>query len=295
MSWQECLGYVVDALSLGSLYALFALSISVVFGVMRLVNFAQGALVAAGAYALAATKGPFGLRVLVVLIVCVLVSLVMERLAFRPLRNADPDTLLVASFSVSVLLENLILLIFGSAPKGVALPHYFAQQVSFGGLSFPLLDLIAISATIFMLAFLLLFLTRTDMGLSIRAAAGDFTMTRLMGVRANYVVSVAFALSGLLATPAVLIFMGTTGLTVPNVGDIPVLGAFAAVTIGGIGSLTGSLVGGYLFGMMTVAFQALLPTSLGTYRDVFVFVLVLLLLAVRPQGIIQTDALRTRV
>jgi branched-chain amino acid transport system permease protein len=295
MTWQESMGYVMDALSLGSLYALFALSISVVFGVMRLVNFAQGALVAAGAYALAATRGPFALRIVVVLVVCVIAALLMERVAFRPLRDADPDTLLVASFSVSVLLENGILLIFGSAPKGVELPHYFVQQVSLGGLSFPLLDAIAIGLTIVMLLLLVFFLTRTDMGLSIRAAAGDFTMARLMGVRADYVVSIAFGLSGLLAAPAVLIFMGTTGLTVPNVGDIPVLAAFAAVTIGGLGSLTGSLIGGYLFGILTVAFQALLPSGLGSYRDVFVFAIVLALLAVRPQGIVQTEALRTRV
>jgi branched-chain amino acid transport system permease protein len=120
-------------------------------------------------------------------------------------------------------------------------------------------------------------------------------MARLLGVRANRVVSVAFALSGLLAAPAVLVFMGTTGITTPTVGDVPILAAFAAVIIGGIGSLQGSLVGGYLFGIATVALQATLPAQLRVYRDAFVFVVVLAVLAVRPNGLIPSAATRARV
>jgi branched-chain amino acid transport system permease protein len=175
------------------------------------------------------------------------------------------------------------------------MPELFSRQLRLGTFSFPLLDLISIGSTIVMLVFLVTFLKRTDVGLSIRAAASDFTMARLLGVRANYVISIAFALSGLLATPAVLIFMGTTGLTTPTVGDIPVLAAFASVTIGGMGSLTGAMIGGYLFGIVTVALQAFLPSGLGSYRDVFVFLAVLVVLAVRPEGIIQTQALKARV
>jgi branched-chain amino acid transport system permease protein len=219
----------------------------------------------------------------------------MERVAFRPLRNAEGDTLLVASFAVSVLLENIILLAFGTVPKGVALPSFFTQQLTIGSLSFPMLDPIAIAITIVMLLLLVTFLRWTDMGLSIRAAAGDFTMARLLGVRANRVIAIAFALSGLLAAPAVLVFMGTTGITTPTVGDVPILAAFAAVIIGGIGSLSGALVGGYLFGIITVALQALLPIGLRSYRDAFVFLVVLAVLAVRPEGLIRSAALRTRV
>jgi branched-chain amino acid transport system permease protein len=295
MNWQEVVGYVIDALGVGSLYALFALSISIVFGVMKLVNFAQGSLVAAGAYTLAVVGGPFAVRVAAVVVVSVVLALAMERVAFRPLRNAEGDTLLVASFAVSVLLENVILLVFGSIGKGTPLPSYFTKQVSIGSISFPMLDPIAIGITGGILVALVLFLNRSAIGLSIRAAADDFTMARLLGVPANRVIAVAFALSGLLAAPAVLVLMGTVGIATSNVGDTPVLGAFAAVIIGGIGSLPGAVLGGYLFGILTVLFEAVLPGSLSAFQNAFVFVVVLIVLTVRPDGLVRSPAMQKRV
>jgi branched-chain amino acid transport system permease protein len=295
MSAHEIVSYVIDALGEGSLYALFALSISIVFGVMKLVNFAQGSLVAAGAYALAVVSAPFAVRVGAVVAVSVMLALVMERVAFRPLRNAEGDTLLVASFAVSVLVENAILLIFGSIGRGTPLPSYFTKQLSIGSISFPLLDPIAIGITGAILVALVLFLNRTATGLSIRAAADDFTMARLLQVPANRVIAVAFGLSGLLAAPAVLVLMGTVGIATSTVGDTPVLGAFAAVIIGGMGSLPGAVLGGYLFGFLTVLFQAVLPGSLSSFQSAFVFGVVLLVLAIRPQGLVRSPALQKRV
>jgi len=288
--------YVIDGLSLGSLYALFALGIGLLFGIMRLINFAHGELMMIGAYGLLfITSPPWPIRVLLVVGLTVFAALVMERVAFRPARGADPDTLLITSFAVSFLLQNLAILIFGALPRGATIWPFLTRSVHVGSYTIPNIDLVTVGVTTALLAGVGAFLGRTRIGVQMRASAENFTMARLLGVRANTVIATAFALSGLLAGAASIILVQQTGLISPTIGVTPVLAAFVATILGGLGSLTGAVIGGYFLGGVTVALQATLPFAFRSYRDAFVFGAVLLVLVLRPQGLLIHRSTYTRV
>lgn len=279
--------YVIDGASLGSLYALFALGIGLLFGMMRLINFAHGELLMIGAYGLLfITSPPWPVRIAAVLALTVFAALVMERVAFRPARGADPDTLLVTSFAVSFLLQNLAILIFGGLPRSVALWPFLSRSQHVGSYDIPNIDLVTVGVTAVLLAGFGAFVARTRIGIQMRAAAENFTMARLVGVRADTVIATAFGLSGLLAGVAAIVLVEQTGIIEPTIGVSPVLAAFVATILGGLGSLSGAVIGGYFVGAITVALQATLPLAFRSYRDAFVFGAVLLVLVVRPQGLL---------
>lgn len=283
---REVLQVAVDALSIGSMFALFALGIALVFGIMGLINFAHGELIMAGGFTLLVMIGVGSIwRVLAVLAVSVVFALIMERIAFRPVRGAPADTLLVTSFAVSIFLQSLAILIFGSLPTSVGIFLNLAAPVSVLGYQMRGLDVLTITVTVFLLISLVVFLKKTNIGTQMRAAAENFSMARLLGVRANLVIAVAFALSGLLAGVAAVIFVAQTGLISPTAGLSPVLAAFVATIIGGLGTLTGAVLGGYALGAITVLLQVTLPEDLRPFRDAFVFFALVIILIVRPQGL----------
>jgi branched-chain amino acid transport system permease protein len=287
--------YVIDAFSLGSLYALFALGIALVFGVMQLINFGHGELIMVGGYALVLISEPSGvvaIAVMVVIVVCV--ALTMERIAFRPVRGADAETLLVTSFAVSFLLQSLATLTLGALPRGASVLPGLNKPLSVAGLNIRGLDVATVGITVVLVTALVLFL-KTRIGVQMRAAAEDFRTARLMGVAANKVIAIAFAMSGFLAAVAAVILVAQTGLVAPTIGVSAVLAAFIATIVGGIGSLTGAVLGGYLLGAVTVSLQALLPLALRSYRDAFVFVAVVAILILRPQGLLTPKSATTRV
>jgi branched-chain amino acid transport system permease protein len=286
----------IDALSFGSLYALFALGIALIFGIMGLINFAHGELIMAGAFALVFLGHPgWPLLILGTVAVTVVFALAVERVAFRPVRRADPITLLVTSFAVSYLLQNLAAVTFGSVPKTTNLSTSLAESFSIGGVYIPKLDVVTVVVTLVLLAGLGLFLGRTRVGIQMRAAAEDFRMARVLGVKANRVIATAFALSGLLAAAASILLVAQTGVVTPTIGSSPVLIAFIATVLGGIGSLRGAVLGGFVLGFITVALQAYLPLELRYYRDAFAYGAVIAMLLVRPQGLIVAKSLVTRV
>ena len=283
------LRYAIDAISLGAMDALIALGLGLVFGLMRLVNFAHGDLVTTGAYMLFALAGiSIGIALPVMLVVVIVVALVIERVAFRPLRDADPMTLLVTSFAVSYLLQNLDNIIFNSRTKSVALPTFFSNQFTVAGLEIPNLDLVTIGVTVVLLLGLRIFFARTATGIQMLAAASDFSMARLLGVRANRVIALAFGMSGLLAGVVSFVLIAQLGDVTPTLGIQPVLIGFAGVIIGGMGSLVGATLGGFVLGALTIALQASLPLAARPFRDAFVFGLVILFLLLRPQGLVAS-------
>jgi branched-chain amino acid transport system permease protein len=283
------LRYTIDAISLGAIDALIALGIGLVFGLMRLVNFAYGDLITSGAYALWVLAGlAFGLALPIMILVVIVLALLQERVAFRPLRDADPMTLLVSSFSLSYLLQNLDTMIFNSRTKGVALPPFFSGQFTIFGLEIPNLDLVTIGVTAALLLGLRFFLANTALGLQILAAASDFSMARLLGVRANRVIAVAFGISGLLAGVVAFALVAQLGNVTPTLGLQPVLIGFAGVIIGGMGSLVGATLGGFILGVLTIALQAMLPLSARPFREAFLFAIVILFLLLRPQGLVSS-------
>lgn len=297
---------VIDAAALGSLYALAALAIGFVFGIMRLVNFAQGDYITIGAYSLivpGASAAPallFGalpvpLMLAATIATVALVAVLTERIAFRPLRQTNPATLLVSSFAVSYFLQHLVMLFYSSRPKSVDISHGLNEAVSVGALRLQGTQIFSILLCAFLLASMLIFLRRTTMGIQMRAAAENFQMARLVGVRANRVIAAAFAISGLLSAAVSLLFVMQTGTLDIHMGTLPVIYAFFATVIGGMGSLGGAVLGGFIVGCFSVLLQAYLPADLRPFRDAGVFGLVILMLLARPNGLIANSTNRERV
>lgn len=303
---QNFIQTLVDAAALGSLYALASLAIGFVFGIMRLINFAQGDYITVGAYALVVPTAsvappllfgalPAPLMVLAVLACVVLLALATERIAFRPLRQTNPATLLVSSFAVSYFLQHLIMLVHTGRPKSIDISGGLGRALDIGGLRLPGTQLLTMAVAAVLLLALVLFLKRTALGVQMRAAAENFQMARLVGVRANRVIAVAFAVSGLLSGAVSLLLVMQTGTLDLRMGMMPVIYAFFATVIGGMGSLPGAALGGFLVGAASVLLQSYLPQDLRAFRDAGVFSLVILTLLWRPSGLIATSANRERV
>jgi branched-chain amino acid transport system permease protein len=287
---------LVDAVSVGSLYALTALGIGLIFGVMRLINFAHGELITLAAYALLGLSGmPVPVMIFGAIAVAVLMALITERAAFRPLRNADPTTLLISSFAVSFFLQKLLILVVGSRLKGLNFLPELARQTELFGIRLQLLQIVTIVVGVVLLVALTWFLRATRLGLHMRAAAQDFRMARVLGVRANSVIAMAFALSGLLAAAVSCLIVIQTGVVQPRMGVQLVIIAFVGTVIGGLGSLPGAALGGFLVGAGSILLQALLPPDLRAFREAFVFLAVIAILLFRPQGLIPARGLRERI
>jgi branched-chain amino acid transport system permease protein len=287
---NEIVQYGISSLSLGGLYALMALGLVIVYGILRLVNFAYGELVMVAGYGLlilGKTWLPWVIVALLSVIAAVIAALMMDRVAFRPVRNSDATTLLITSFAVSTLLQNLALLFISPRPRAPRLPDLFVESRTIGDVRIKIVDVIALTVSIVALFGLTFFLRKTIIGLSLRAAADDFTMTRLVGVRANMVIAAAFAVSGFLAGLVALFWIGRTGQVWPAVGLQPVLIAFIASVVGGMSSLKGAVLGGYLLGFLTMGLQTWLPQDINAYRDAVLFGIVIIVLLIRPEGIVR--------
>jgi branched-chain amino acid transport system permease protein len=238
---------------------------------------------------------PAALMVAAVVLFVVLVALMTERLAFRPLRDAPPATLLIGSFAIAFFLQNIVLLVHGSRPKALNIGATLGEPLLIGGIRIVKLDLVVIAVTLILLVALTLFLKRNRYGIWMRAASEDFAMARVLGVRANTVIAFAFAISGLLAAVVSLLVVAKSGLLSYRMGVPLVLMGFVATVIGGMGSLLGAVVGGFTVGIVSVAMQAILPAGMRNARDAFVFLAVILILLWRPGGMVQVAALKERV
>jgi branched-chain amino acid transport system permease protein len=286
----------IDAINLGAIYALAALGVGLIFSVMRLINFAHGELLTATGFTVYALDGqPLPIRLGAGIAAAVILALVMERIAFRPLRRANPATLLVTSFAVSYLVQHLVVLIFGARPIGVSLLPALSDSVAIGGLRLPLLEIASIAVTIALLGAMVFFFHRRPLGIQMRAAAEDFTMARLVGIKANSVIAAAFAISGLLAAFLAFYQVAQSGTISYRMGVDLVLVAFVAAVVGGMGSLTGAVLGGLLVGATSVGLQTFLPPDWRPYRDAFLFGLFIAFLIGRPQGLVFRKAHRERV
>jgi branched-chain amino acid transport system permease protein len=194
--------------------------------------------------------------------------------------------MLITSFAVSTVLQNGALLLVSPRTRAVDVPSILTQNVNFAGLSVSIANVLTIVVSVGLLVGLNLLLHRTTMGIALRAAADNFPMTRMLGVRADRVIATAFAISGVLAGVVGLFWVARIGSVIPTIGAGPLLIALIATVIGGMQGLSGAIVGGYLLGALTVGMQLLLPQGLLDYRDAFTFVIVILVLLVRPQGLI---------
>jgi branched-chain amino acid transport system permease protein len=284
------LDFIINAISLGSTYALLALGMVIVYGILKLVNFAYGELIMIGGYSLfVLALGPHLPWIIMGVLavgVAVLTSYLTERAAFRPVRSS-PTAMLITSFAVSTLLQNAALLIISPRARGVPLPDLFNQSWTILGQSVPARNVLAIVTSIVLLLLLVLLMRRTVLGIALRAASDNFRMTRMLGVPANLVISVAFVISGFLAGVVALFWVGRTASVTPTIGAAPLLVAFVATVIGGMRSYEGAVLGGYLYGVLISVIGVVLPRELLEFREAFMFVIVILIILFRPEGLIK--------
>jgi branched-chain amino acid transport system permease protein len=284
---------VLDAVSLGGLYALIALGIALIFGIMRLVNLAHGELIMVAGYAIFAFGGaPWPVVIVGTIVITGLFGLLMERLALRPVRGANETTLLVTSFAVSYVLQNVAIVVMGSEPRPVDLGGNLIQPLDILGVRIPKIDLITLLTSAVLLTGLVVFLKRTSIGVQMRAAAEDLRMARLLGVRVNGVIAAAFVISGVLAGAVSLLLVAQTGSVSPMMGLTPLIVGIMAAVLGGMGSLTGAALGGFVLGTVTIALQAVLPADIRAFRDALVYSLIIAVLVFRPQGLLAGRAAR---
>lgn len=285
--------HVVDALSVGSTYALLALGLTLVFSVMRLINFAYGMmLVWAGYVAIVLLDEgvPFLLMVPVCIAFATLLSMAIGRFAFRPFIGAPAITLLITSFAVLLVIQYVAIVFFGERPRILRLPSLFADVVEVGGVRIPVLELITIGTSVIVVAIFYALLNRTAFGAQLRAAAELPDVTRLMGVKPDRVLMIAFAISGAIAGVVGLLWFAKVGAITPRSDLDPTIKAFIALVLGGLGSTRGALIGGLVLGALEVGMAATLPGGALDYQPAIVFAAVIAILVLRPGGLGGTAA-----
>jgi branched-chain amino acid transport system permease protein len=279
----------VNALSLGGIYALLSLGLAVVFSIVRLINFAHGEVMTIAGYAIwfaLVLLVPVPLAIFAGVAVAVLAALAMERVAFRAMRRASVTSLLITSFAVSEIIKVLFQNGISARPLPIVLPAWLSGTVDLGLVRIGMISVISIAAVILSLTALTVILRRTVMGIAMRAAAEDFAVVRLMGIKANHVVALAFAISGALAGIAAVLWVAQRGSVDPLMGGAPVLKAFIATVLGGLGSLSGAVLGGFVVGAVEVFLQAFLPEVALPYREAISLSIIIALLVWRPDGLL---------
>jgi branched-chain amino acid transport system permease protein len=279
---------VVDAIGQGAVFALMAVGIGLVFGVLRLVNFAYGQLIMAGAFALAIASER-GWSVWQGIVLCfavvIVLTMAMDRVVFRPLRTASPTVMLVTTFAVAFLMQAVAQLKFGALGKPAASVAQLNRPVSVAGVDVRKITIVAIVVAALCLLALLLLLNRTSIGLHMRAASMDFATARMLGVRANRVISFAVLLSGLLAATVAVMLTVQNPLVTSTFALRETIIVLAGVVLGGIDRPIPATLGGFTIGFTSGLLGGALPTEQSVYLPSFVFGLVILVLLFRPSGL----------
>jgi branched-chain amino acid transport system permease protein len=291
-------GYIlqqlVSGLVLGSVYALIAVGFSMIYGIVRLINFAHGDVLMVGAFAafgvLTVLNLPLWAALVAVLAVGAVLAMVIDLVAFRPQRSAPQVNGFITSLGVSILLQNLGVLLLTGQPRPFNLPDWLRANIDVLGARMTVLEAVTVCLTVVILLALVALVRGTRMGVAMRAAAENPMAAQLMGIRLNRAIATAFATGGALAAIAGVLWAGRAGQIDPLMGLVPGLKAFVAAVIGGVGSLAGAVMGGYVLGLAEVLFVGLLPPEYGAYRDAFVFGLLILILLVLPNGLLGRAA-----
>ena len=283
---MDFLSNLISGLSLGSIYALIALGYTMVYGIAKMLNFAHGDIIMVGAFTIIVSISTCGLPVWVALILsvvmCTVLGVVTERVAYKPLRKSEPLTVLITAIGVSYLLQNLALLIFGSSQK--SFPSIFdISSVHIGDLSMSGESVVTLAVTIIIMIALSLFINKTRAGKAMRAVSEDKEAAELMGISVNKTISLTFAIGSALAAVAGVFYGATYGFIGPYTGSMPGIKAFVAAVFGGIGSIPGALIGGLLLGVLESLSKAYISTELS---DAIVFASLIVVLLVKPTGLL---------
>ena len=286
---------LINGVSLGSLYALIAVGYTMVYGILRLINFAHGDLLMVSAYA--AIYGillfslPWFLSFPLAIIATGAVGILLDRAAYKPLRQAPRISLLISAIGASFLMENLALVIVGGVPKPFPRPDFFSLVIRAGDLHIQVLTIYSPLMTLVLVLGLLYIVFKTRAGKAMRAASRDFETTRLMGINLDRIIALTFLLGSTLAGAGGIMWAMKYPQINPFIGVIPGLKAFIAAVLGGIGNIVGAVIGGFVLGLFEILIVALLP-SLAEYRDAFAFLLLIVVLLFRPTGIMGESVIQ---
>jgi len=283
------LQHLANGISLGSLYALIAIGYTMVYGILRLINFAHGEIFMLSTYValygVALFTLPWQLAFLLAILITGLMGVLIEKAAYSPLRESPKMSVLISAIGISFFLQNLGLVIFTGRPKTFPRPDFFAKMYDFGGIKIMSLTfVIPIVAAIF-LGILVFLVNKTKMGMAMRAVSKDFETARLMGIDVDKVISYTFFIGSALAAVGGIMWGMKFPRIDPLLGLLPGLKCFIAAVVGGIGSITGAVIGGFFLGLGEIMLVAFFPEFSG-YRDAFAFVLLIIILLVKPTGII---------
>ena len=283
------LQHLVNALALGSLYALIAIGYTMVYGILRLINFAHGDVFMLGAYlafyGVALFLLPWWATFLIAIVFTALFGIALERAAYRPLRDSPRISVMISAIGASFLIESLAVVLFGGRPKGVAVPDVMDVRLALGGVSVMSVSLVIPLSTFAILGVLLWVVHRTKTGMAMRAVATDLDAARLQAIDVNRIISFTFGAGSLLAAWGGILWSYKYPQLNPLMGIMPGLKCFIAAVVGGIGNILGAVLGGFLLGVIELMVIAFLPTLSG-YRDAFAFVLLIVVLLVKPSGLL---------
>lgn len=279
------LSYLIGGLGLGSVYAIIALGYSMVYGIAKMLNFAHGDVIMVGAFvayfAISKYNLPLLVGVVIAVVVCTILGVVIERLAYKPLRQASSLSVLITAIGVSYFLQNSAMLLWGTDTK--IFPNVLRGSLNLGGLSIPYLTLITILTCIVIMVVLTLFINKTKTGRAMRACSEDKGAAALMGINVNRIISITFAIGSGLAAIASALLVATYPSVYPTLGSMPGIKAFTAAVFGGIGSIPGAFLGGLVLGVVENLSRAYISTQLS---DAIVFMVLIIVLLIKPTGLL---------
>lgn len=284
---MEFLSYLISGISLGSVYAIIALGYTMVYGIAKMLNFAHGDVIMIGGYisyiTVTSLHVPGWLSVIIAMIVCTVLGIIIEGLAYKPLRSAPSLAVLITAIGVSYFLQNSALLIWGADPKTYS-PLVDGNIKLFDGqLTVSYVSILTVVACIIIMVALMLFTSKTRMGKAMRACSEDKGAAQLMGINVNFTISVTFAIGSALAAIAGVLLLSSYPSLMPTTGSMPGIKAFTAAVFGGIGSIPGAFLGGVLLGIIESLASAYISTQLA---NSIVFAVLIVVLLVRPTGLL---------
>jgi len=280
------LNHLINGISLGSVYAIIALGYTMVYGIAKMLNFAHGDVIMVGAYICFFAASSYGLPpilgVLMAMLVCTALGMTIERLAYKPLRQAPSLAVLITAIGMSYFLQNSAQLLWGSNQK--MFPAFFPKEpIHLGGITISVTTIVTIVACIIIMLGLTWFTGNTKMGKAMRACSEDKAAAQLMGINVNTTISITFAIGSALAAIAGVLLCSSYPNLVPTTGSMPGIKAFTAAVFGGIGSIPGALLGGILLGVIEIMAKAYISTQLS---DAIVFAVLIIVLLVKPTGLL---------
>ena len=279
------LSYLIGGLGLGSVYAIIALGYSMVYGIAKMLNFAHGDVIMVGAFVAYFALSSFGLPTIVALILsvvaCTVLGIVVEKLAYKPLRGASSLSVLITAIGVSYFLQNAAMLMWGTDTK--IFPTILEGTLTIGELSIPYLTLLTILSCIVIMVVLTMFINKTKTGRAMRACSEDKGAASLMGINVNQIISITFAIGSGLAAIAAVLLCATYPSVYPTLGSMPGIKAFTAAVLGGIGPIPGAFLGGLLLGVIENLARAYISTQLS---DAIVFMVLIVILLIKPTGLL---------